>query len=110
MTSRGIAPYAVSKNATAAQVAEAQTIAPVVCVQNHYNLVHRKEDKLIDALVAQGIAYVPFFPLRGFSPIRSDALSAVAADIGGSPLQVAFARAHADMESRKTTSKFLLIP
>ncbi|MGY8606065.1 aldo/keto reductase family oxidoreductase [Gluconobacter cerinus] len=78
-------------NATVAQVAEAQTIAPVVCVQNHYNLVHRKDDALIDALAAQGIAYVPFFPLGGFSPIQSNVLSGIAANIGKSPLQVALA-------------------
>lgn len=78
-------------NATVAQVAEAHTIAPVVCVQNHYNLVHRKDDALIDALAAQGIAYVPFFPLGGFSPIQSNVLSGIAANIGKSPLQVALA-------------------
>ncbi|WP_395372329.1 aldo/keto reductase family oxidoreductase [Komagataeibacter diospyri] len=88
---QGLIRHLGLSNATAAQVAEAQTIAPVVCVQNHYNLVHRKDDELIDALAAQGIAYVPFFPLGGFSPIQSDALSEVAADIGGSPLQVALA-------------------
>ncbi|MFW7268169.1 aldo/keto reductase family oxidoreductase [Gluconacetobacter sp. Hr-1-5] len=88
---QGLIRHLGLSNATAAQVAEAQTIAPVVCVQNHYNLVHRKDDELIDALAAQGIAYVPFFPLGGFSPIQSDALSQVAADIGGTPLQVALA-------------------
>ena len=88
---QGLIRHLGLSNATATQVAEAQAIAPVVCVQNHYNLVHRKDDELIDALAAQGIAYVPFFPLGGFSPIQSDALSEVAADIGGSPLQVALA-------------------
>lgn len=88
---QGLIRHLGLSNATAAQVAEAQTIAPVVCVQNHYNLVHRKDDALIDALASQGVAYVPFFPLGGFSPIQSDALSRVAADIGATPLQVALA-------------------
>ncbi|MFT8990414.1 MAG: aldo/keto reductase family oxidoreductase [Gluconobacter albidus] len=88
---QGLIRHLGLSNATAAQVAEAQTIAPVVCVQNHYNLVHRKDDALIDALAAQGIAYVPFFPLGGFSPIQSDVLSGIAANIGKSPLQVALA-------------------
>ncbi|MBF0865337.1 MAG: aldo/keto reductase family oxidoreductase [Gluconobacter potus] len=86
---QGLIRHIGLSNATAAQVAEAQTIAPVVCVQNHYNLVHRKDDALIDALASQGVAYVPFFPLGGFSPIQSDVLSRVAADIGATPLQVA---------------------
>ncbi|AAW62103.1 aldo/keto reductase family oxidoreductase [Gluconobacter oxydans] len=88
---QGLIRHLGLSNATAAQVAETQTIAPVVCVQNHYNLVHRKDDALIDALASQGVAYVPFFPLGGFSPIQSDALSRVAADIGATPLQVALA-------------------
>ncbi|MFT8489705.1 MAG: aldo/keto reductase family oxidoreductase [Gluconobacter oxydans] len=88
---QGLIRHLGLSNATAAQVAEAQTIAPVVCVQNHYNLVHRKDDALIDALASQGVAYVPFFPLGGFSPIQSDTLSRVAADIGATPLQVALA-------------------
>ncbi|WP_225198020.1 aldo/keto reductase family oxidoreductase [Gluconobacter oxydans] len=88
---KGLIRHLGLSNATAAQVAEAQTIAPVVCVQNHYNPVHRKDDALIEALALQSVAYVPFFPLGGFSPIQSDALSQVAADIGGTPLQVALA-------------------
>ncbi|GCE89295.1 oxidoreductase [Komagataeibacter diospyri] len=88
---QGLIRHLGLSNATATQVAEAQAIAPVVCVQNHYNLVHRKDDALIDALAAQGIAYVPFFPLGGFSPIQSNVLSEIAADIGKSPLQVALA-------------------
>ena len=63
---------------TAEQVAEAQSIAPIVCVQNLYNLAHRDDDELIDSLAAQGIAYVPYFPLGGFSPLQSDTLDAVA--------------------------------
>ncbi|WP_395370412.1 aldo/keto reductase family oxidoreductase [Komagataeibacter diospyri] len=88
---QGLIRHLGLSNATATQVAEAQAIAPVVCVQNHYNLVHGKDDALIDALAAQGIAYVPFFPLGGFSPIQSNVLSEIAADIGKSPLQVALA-------------------
>src|SRR3546814_9796287 len=68
----GLIAHLGLSNATIAQVAQAQAIAPVVCVQNHYNLVHRGDDALIDALAAQGIAYVPFFPLGGFSPLRSE--------------------------------------
>lgn len=78
-------------NVTAPQVAEAQSIAPVVCVQNQYNIVHRDDDALIDSLAAQGIAYVPFFPLGGFSPIQSEALSKIATDLGASPMQTALA-------------------
>jgi pyridoxine 4-dehydrogenase len=78
-------------NATAAQIAEARGIAPVVCVQNLYNLAHRYDDALIDDLAAAGIAWVPFFPLGGFTPLQSDALSDVAARLGATPLQVALA-------------------
>ena len=78
-------------NATAEQVAEAQDIAPIVCVQNLYNLAHRADDELIDALAARGVAYVPFFPLGGFSPLQSSALSAVAARLGTTPMSVALA-------------------
>ncbi len=75
----------------AAQVAEAQEIAPVVCVQNLYNLANRADDALIEQLAQQGIAYVPYFPLGGFSPLQSSALDEVAASVGHSPLQVALA-------------------
>lgn len=78
-------------NVTAAQVAEAQAITPVVCVQNNYNLAHREDDALVDSLAKQGIAYVPFFPLGGFTPLQSSTLSDVAASLGVSPLQVALA-------------------
>ncbi len=78
-------------NVTAAQIAEAQGIAEIVCVQNHYNLVHREDDALIDELASQGIAYVPFFPLGGFTPIQSSVLSTVAQTIGATPMQVALA-------------------
>jgi len=75
----------------AAQVAEAQAIAPVVCVQNLYNVANRKDDALIDQLAAQGIAYVPYFPLGGFAPIQSSALDHLAASVGRTPMQVALA-------------------
>ena len=75
----------------AEQVAEAQAIAPVVCVQNFYNVANREDDALIDDLAAQGIAYVPFFPLGGFSPLQSEALNAVAARRETSPMAVALA-------------------
>ena len=76
---------------TSAQVAEARTIAPVVCVQNNYNVVHREDDALVDELTAAGIAYVPFFPLGGFSPLQSAVLSDVAARLGATAMQVALA-------------------
>lgn len=78
-------------NATAEQVTEAQAIAPIACVQNQYNLAHRDDDALIDTLAEQGIAYVPFFPLGGFTPLQSERLSAVAARRHASPLSVALA-------------------
>jgi aryl-alcohol dehydrogenase-like predicted oxidoreductase len=76
---------------TAAQAAEAQTIAPVVCVQNLYNVANRKDDAFIRELAAQGIAYVPYFPLGGFTPLQSSALDSIAASIGKTPMQVALA-------------------
>ncbi|MFY1700148.1 aldo/keto reductase family oxidoreductase [Micromonospora sp. WMMA1923] len=78
-------------NVTAEQVAEARTVAPVVCVQNMYNLAHRHDDQLIEQLAVDGVAYVPYFPLGGFSPVRSAALSAVAARTGATPKSVALA-------------------
>jgi aryl-alcohol dehydrogenase-like predicted oxidoreductase len=78
-------------NATAAQVAEAQTITDVVCVQNYYNLAYRHDEALIDDLARQGIAYVPFFPLGGFTPLQSSILSDVAGRLGATPMQVALA-------------------
>ena len=78
-------------NATAAQIEEARAIAPVVCVQNLYNLAHRKDDAMVDDLAAKGIAYVPFFPLGGFTPLQSTTLSEVAAELHASPMQVALA-------------------
>ncbi|WP_432830210.1 aldo/keto reductase family oxidoreductase [Dactylosporangium sp. CA-092794] len=88
---QGLIRHLGVSNATPEQVAEAQTIAPIVCVQNMYNLAHRHDDELIDALAAQGIAYVPFFPLGGFSPLQSSALSSVAARLAATPMSVALA-------------------
>jgi pyridoxine 4-dehydrogenase len=76
---------------SATQLAEAQSIAPVVCVQNFYNLAHRVDDELVDFLATQGIAYVPYFPLGGFSPLQSEELSSVAKDLGASAMSVALA-------------------
>jgi aryl-alcohol dehydrogenase-like predicted oxidoreductase len=76
---------------SAEQVAEAQSIAPIVCVQNLYNLARRDDDDLIDSLAAQGIAYVPYFPLGGFSPLQSEELNAVATRVDGTPIAVALA-------------------
>jgi len=78
-------------NATAAQVAAGRAIVPIVCVQNQYNLAHRHDDALIDQLAAEGVAYAPFFPLGGFTPLQSTALSEVAAELGATPMQVALA-------------------
>jgi pyridoxine 4-dehydrogenase len=78
-------------NVTTEQVAEAQSIAPIVCVQNMYNLAHRHDDDLIDWLAAEGVAYVPFFPLGGFAPLQSSALSAVAERLGATSMPVALA-------------------
>ncbi|MET7469142.1 aldo/keto reductase family oxidoreductase [Micromonospora sp. NPDC005686] len=78
-------------NVTPEQVAEARSIAPIVCVQNLYNLAHRQDDDLIDELARLGLAYVPFFPLGGFTPLQSSALSAVAERLGATPMGVALA-------------------
>lgn len=78
-------------NVTADQVAEARSIASIVCVQNMYNLAHRHDDDLIDRLAADGIAYVPYFPLGGFTPLQSETLAQVASRVGAAPLPVALA-------------------
>lgn len=88
---QGLIRHLGVSNATADQVAEARSIAPIVCVQNMYNLAHRQDDELIDELAGQGIAYVPFFPLGGFSPLQSSALTAVAARLDATPMSVALA-------------------
>jgi pyridoxine 4-dehydrogenase len=86
---RGLVRHVGLSNVTMKQVEEAKRIVPVACVQNMYNLAHRNDDALIDALGGDGIPYVPFFPLGGFTPLQSGALSAVAERLGRSPLQVA---------------------
>jgi aryl-alcohol dehydrogenase-like predicted oxidoreductase len=78
-------------NITPNQLAEAQTITGIVCVQNFYNLTHRNDDDFIDDLARQGIAYVPFFPLGGFTPLQSSVLDAAAASLQATPMQVALA-------------------
>ncbi|MBT3154405.1 aldo/keto reductase family oxidoreductase [Streptomyces sp. CHD11] len=88
---QGLIRHLGLSNATADQIAEAGTIAPFVCVQNLYNLAHRQDDDLVDRLAEQGIAYVPFFPLGGFSPLQSSALTAVAGRLGARPMSVALA-------------------
>jgi pyridoxine 4-dehydrogenase len=88
---QGLIRHLGVSNVTADQVAEARSIAPIVCVQNRYNLAYRQDDPLIDELAGQGIAYVPFFPLGGFSPLQSSALSAVAARLDATPMAVALA-------------------
>lgn len=91
MRDEGLIQHLGVSNVTADQVAEARGIAPVVCVQNMYNLAHRDDDALVDALAADGIAYVPFFPLGGFSPLQSAELLDVAKRLGATPMQVALA-------------------
>jgi pyridoxine 4-dehydrogenase len=88
---RGLIRHIGLSNVTATQIAEGQRIAPIVCVQNQYNLAHRADDALIDRLAGDGIAYVPFFPLGGFTPLQSSTLSEVAAQLGATPMQVALA-------------------
>jgi pyridoxine 4-dehydrogenase len=88
---QGLVRHVGLSNVTPTQVAEGRRICKIVCVQNHYNLAHRADDALVDQLARDGIAYVPFFPLGGFSPLQSSTLSAVAARLGATPMQVALA-------------------
>lgn len=88
---QGLVKHIGLSNVTAKQVAEARKIAEIVCVQNEYNIAHRQDDALIDALAGEGIAYVPFFPLGGFTPLQSSTLSDVAASLNATPMQVALA-------------------
>ena len=88
---KGLIRHIGVSNATPAQVAEARGIVPIVCVQNHYNLVRRADEALIGDLAHHGIAYVPFFPLGGFTPLQSAELSDIAASLGATPMQVALA-------------------
>jgi len=91
LQSAGLIRHIGLSNITPAQFAQARTIARIICVQNQYNLVKRDDDDFIDALAADGVAYVPFFPLGGFSPLQSSILSEVAAEAGATPKQVALA-------------------
>jgi aryl-alcohol dehydrogenase-like predicted oxidoreductase len=88
---QGLVRHIGLSNVTPAQIAEGRRMAEIVCVQNQYNLAHRSDDALIDDLARDGIAYVPFFPLGGFSPLQSSTLSDVAARLGATPMQVALA-------------------
>lgn len=88
---RGLIGHIGLSNVTATQVAEGRALCDIACVQNQYNLVHRNDDALVDALARDGIAYVPFFPLGGFSPLQSTALSTIAAKLHATPMQVALA-------------------
>jgi aryl-alcohol dehydrogenase-like predicted oxidoreductase len=88
---QGLIRHIGLSNITPKQLAEAQTITEIVCVQNFYNVAHRNDDAFIDDLAAQGIAYVPFFPLGGFTPLQSLALDAAAASLAATPMQVALA-------------------
>jgi aryl-alcohol dehydrogenase-like predicted oxidoreductase len=88
---KGLIRHLGLSNVTLGQLEEAERIAPVVCIQNHYNIVHRDDDAMVDALAESGIAYVPFFPLGGFSPIQSSRLERLAAEVDATPMQVALA-------------------
>jgi len=88
---QGLVRHIGLSNVTAAQIAEGRRICDIACVQNHYNLAHRDDDELIDALGRDGIAYVPYFPLGGFNPLQSSTLDAVAARLGATRMQTALA-------------------
>jgi aryl-alcohol dehydrogenase-like predicted oxidoreductase len=88
---KGLIRHLGLSNVTRTQIEEARAIAPIVCVQNQYNVLQREDDELIDWLAGEGIAYVPFFPLGGLTPLQEDELDAVAADLGAKPMQVALA-------------------
>ena len=91
LQAQGLVRHIGLSNATPTQVAQARGLVDIVCVQNQYNLAHRADDAMIDALAADGIAYVPFFPLGGFNPLQSQTLSEVAARLDATPMQVALA-------------------
>jgi aryl-alcohol dehydrogenase-like predicted oxidoreductase len=101
---QGLIKHLGISTVNADQVAEAQSVAPVVCVQNFYNIARRADDELIGSLAAQGIAYVPYFPLGGFSPLQSAELTAVAARLDATPMAVALAWL------LKQSANILLIP
>ncbi|PLO91584.1 oxidoreductase, partial [Klebsiella quasipneumoniae] len=91
LKARGLIRHIGLSNVTAKQVADAQKMTPIVCVQNLYNIAHRADDALVDALAAQHIAWVPFFPLGGFTPLQAQELNEVAASLEATPMQVALA-------------------
>ncbi|MEO2040001.1 MAG: aldo/keto reductase, partial [Martelella sp.] len=91
MQEEGLIEHIGISTVTAPQVKIAQDIAPIVCVQNHYNLIHRDDDALIDSLAEQGIAYVPYFPLGGFLPYQADILDQVASELDASIQKVSLA-------------------
>ena len=101
---QGLVRHIGLSNVTAKQVADGRRIAEIVCVQNQYNVAHRDDDALIDALAEAGTAYVPFFPLGGFSPLQSSELNEVAAELGATPMQTALAWL------LRRSPNFLLIP
>ena len=88
---QGLIRHIGLSNATPTQLAEGRSMCKIACVQNHYNIAHREDDAMIDGLGRDGIAYVPYFPLGGFSPLQSSSLSSVAARLGATPMQVALA-------------------
>lgn len=88
---QGLVRHVGLSNVTPAQIAEGRRICEIVCVQNQYNIAHRNDDALIDSLAGDRVAYVPFFPLGGFTPLQSSTLSSVAQDLGATPMQVALA-------------------
>ena len=88
---KGLVKHIGVSNVTPTQIAEARKLVPIVCVQNHYNLAHRDDDAVIDQLGQDGIAYVPYFPLGGFTPLQSDTLTNVAKELGITPMQTALA-------------------
>ena len=88
---KGLVRHIGLSNVTRGQIAEGRRICEIVCVQNHYNLIHRDDDALVDELARDGIAYVPYFPLGGFTPLQSSELSAIAAELDATPMQVALA-------------------
>lgn len=91
LQAEGLIKHVGISTVNAEQVAEAQSIVPIVCVQNMYNIAHREDDELIDSLAQQGIAYVPYFPLGGFSPLQSESLDKIASRLDSTPLAVALA-------------------
>jgi pyridoxine 4-dehydrogenase len=91
LKNQGLIRHLGLSNVTRGQLAEALTISEIVCVQNFYNIAHREDDAFIDELAGRGVAYVPFFPLGGFTPLQSSELDAVAASMGATPMQVALA-------------------